>query len=227
MGTLITSSTKCLYIYTYFDYNISMNVKTDLPRIDKLRQIMDGRQGLLLTSDLAHFDIPRTYLSIMEQNGEIERVSRGVYRSASAFIEDELFSFQSRYGSTIFSHETALYLHDLTDRAPLAYSITAPSGYHSQFLNNSGHKIFYVSRNLFDLGVILMNTPHGNKVRTTDLERTICDIVRSRNQIDVQVRNMALKEYVKNKGRNLDRLHSYAKYFHIQNIVREYLEILL
>jgi predicted transcriptional regulator of viral defense system len=204
-----------------------MNVKKDSPRIDKLRQIMEDRQGLLLTSDLAHLNIPRTYLSIMEQNGEIERVSRGVYRSVSAFIEDELFSFQSRYSSTIFSHETALYLHDLTDRAPLTYAITVPTGYHSQFLNNSGHKIFYVNRDVFNLGVISMNTPHGNQVRTTDLERTICDIVRSRNQIDIQVRNAALKEYVKNKDRNLNRLHSYAKRFHIQSIVREYLEILL
>ena len=227
MGTALTSSTNCICNYTHFDYNMSMNVKNDLPRIDKLRQIMEERQGLLLTSDLVNFNIPRTYLSIMEQNGEIERVSRGVYRSASAFIEDELFSFQSRYSSTVFSHETALYLHGLTDRAPLRYSISAPSGYHSELLNNSEHRIFYVSRDLFDLGITSMNTPHGNQVRTTDLERTICDIVRSRNQIDIQVRNAALKGYVKNKDRNLDRLHTYAKRFHIQSIVREYLEILL
>ena len=206
---------------------MSINVKNDLPRIDKLRQIMNGRQGLLLTSDLAKLNIPRTYLSIMEQNGEIERVSRGVYRSVSAFIEDELFAFQSRYSSTVFSHETALYLHGLTDRAPLRYSISAHSGYHSEFLNNSGYKIFYVNRDLFDLGTISMNTPHGNQVRTTDLERTICDIVRSRNQIDIQVRNAALKGYVRNKDRNLDRFYRYAQRFHIQSIVREYLEILL
>jgi len=88
-------------------------------------------------------------------------------------------------------------------------------------------QIFYVSRDLFDLGITSMNTPHGNQVRTTDLERTICDIVRSRNQIDIQVRNAALKRYVKNKDRNLDQLYTYAKRFHIQSIVREYLEILL
>ena len=227
MELALTSSANCIYIYTYFDYNMSMNVKNDLPRIDKLRQIMERRQGLLLTSDLAKFNIPRTYLSIMEQNGEIERVVRGVYRSVSAFIEDELFTFQSRYSSTIFSHETALYLHGLTDRTPLIYSITVPSGYHSEFLNNSRHKIFYVSRDLFDLGITSMNTPHGNQVRATNLERTICDIVRSRNQIDIQVRNVALKGYARNKDRNLDRLYRYAQRFHIQSIVREYLEILL
>jgi len=61
-----------------------------------------------------------------------------------------------------------------------------------------GVQNFYVNRDVFNLGVVSMNTPHGNKVRTTDLERTICDIGRSRNQIDIQVRNAALKEYVKN-----------------------------
>jgi predicted transcriptional regulator of viral defense system len=188
---------------------------------------MKSRQGILLTSDLANFNIPRTYLSIMEQNGEIERVSRGVYRSAATFIADELFSFQSKYRSTIFSHETALYLHDLTDRAPLTYSISVPTGYHSHYLNSSRYKIFYINRNVFELGIVSMNTPHGNKVRATDLERTICDIVRSRNQIDIQVRNAALKRYAKHKGRNLDRLYNYTKRFRIQTIVREYLEILL
>lgn len=227
MFTTSISSKNILYVHTHIEYNMSMNVKTELPRIDKLRQIMKSRQGILLTSDLANFNIPRTYLSIMEQNGEIERVSRGVYRSAATFIEDELFSFQSNYRSTIFSHETALYLHDLTDRSPLTYSISVPTGYHSHFLNSNGYKIFYVNRNLFALGVISMNTPHGNKVQSTDLERTICDIVRSRNQIDIQVRNTALKRYAKHRGRNLDRLYNYAKRFRIQTLVREYLEILL
>jgi predicted transcriptional regulator of viral defense system len=188
---------------------------------------MESQQGLLLTSDLANFNIPRTYLSIMEQNGEIERVSRGVYRSTATFIEDELFSIQSKYRSTIFSHETALYLHDLTDRSPFTYSISLPTGYHSHFLNSSGYKIFYVNRNVFELGVVSINTLQGNKVKAMDLERTICDIVRRRNQIDIQIRKAALQRYAKHKDSNLDRLFNYAKRFRIQTIVRNYLEILL
>lgn len=204
-----------------------MDVKTRLSPIERLRQIMKSRAGLLLTSDLANAGIPRTYLSIMEKNGEIERVSRGVYRSAVTFIEDELFSFQAQHKSTVFSHETALFFHDLTDRTPLTYSITVPSGYHSENLNNSGYKVFYIKRNLFKLGIIPMKTPHGNEVQVTDLERTICDIVRSRSQIDIQIRNEALKRYASSKHRNIDLLLKYAERFSIQKIVREYLEILL
>ena len=203
-----------------------MAVKDKLSGVLIIREILKEQHGTLLTSDLKKVNIPRTYLSILEQNGEIERVSRGVYRATNS-IEDEMFSFQSRYKSLIYSHETALYLNDLTDRTPLSYSISIPVGYHSISLNKGGHKIFYVNRELFALGVILMKSPHGNEIRATNLERTICDVLRSRKQMDVQFVNEALKKYVIHKNRNIDQLYNYAKQFRIQRIVRTYIEILL
>ena len=205
---------------------MSMVVKHEFSQLERIRKLLDGQHGTLLTSDLAKFNIPRIYLSILEHNREIERVSRGIYRLVAS-IDDEMFNFQVRYKSSIFSHETALYLHDLTDRTPLSYSISIPVGYHSISLNEGGHKMFYVNRELFALGVILMKSPHGNEIRTTNLERTICDVLRSRNQVDVQFVNEALKKYEIHKDRNIDQLYNYASRFRIQKIVRTYIEILL
>jgi hypothetical protein len=87
--------------------------------------------------------------------------------------------------------------------------------------------MFYVNRELFALGVILMKSPHGNEIRTTNLERTICDVLRSRNQVDVQFVNEALKKYIVHKDKNIDQLYNYASRFRIQKIVRPYIEILL
>jgi len=203
-----------------------MSVKYGLSLLEQTRKILASRNGTLLTTDLAKFNIPRTYLSIMERNGEIERVSRGVYQAKDA-IQDELFSIQAIYKSSIYSHETALYLHDLTDRSPLRYSLTVPVGYHSASLIQSGHKIFYVNRNLFNTGVVTMKSAHGNPIRATGLERTICDIVRSRNQMEMLLVYEALKHYVKKNEMNIDLLYSYAKRFRVQRIIREYMEILL
>jgi predicted transcriptional regulator of viral defense system len=205
---------------------MSIIAKNAASPLDRARKILQDQHGTLLTSDLARFNIPRTYLTILERNGEIERVSRGVYR-ATASMEDELFSFQSRYKASIYSHETALYLHDLTDRTPLFYSLSVPSGYHSVGLKKSGYKVFYVNRDLLDLGVISMNSPHGNAIRVTGLERTICDVARSRNQMDLQLVYEALKRYVRRSERNIDLLYSYAKRFQIQKVIREYIEILM
>ena len=205
---------------------MSMVVIGELAQLERIKKVLEDQHGTLLTSDLKKVNIPRTYLTILEHNGVIERVSRGVYRATNS-MEDEMFSFQSRYKSLIYSHETALYIHDLTDRTPLSYSISVPVGYHSINLKETRHKIFYVNRDLFDLGVITMKSPHGNEIRTTNLERTICDVLRSRNQIDIQFVNEALKKYVVHKDRNIDQLYNYASQFRIQRIVRTYIEILL
>ena len=107
----------------------------------KIREILKKQHRTLLTSDLKILNIPRIYLSILEQNGEIDRVSRSVNQATNS-IEDEMFSFQARDKSLIFSHETALYLHDLTNRTPIYYSISVPVRYHSINLKKRGINIF-------------------------------------------------------------------------------------
>jgi predicted transcriptional regulator of viral defense system len=203
-----------------------MVVKRKPNPIEVIRNIIKDQNGILLTSDLRKHGIPRTYLSIMERNGGIRRISRGVY-SAIGDIMDEMAGIQARYKGTIFSHETAAYLLDLTDRTPLFYSVTVPAGYNATSLKASGVKVYFVNRGLYLSGLITVKSPHGNDIKTFNLERTICDLLRSRNQIDVQQINESLKRYVGKKDRNIDLLYSIAKQFSIQKIVREYIEVLL
>jgi predicted transcriptional regulator of viral defense system len=215
-----------LYNHACLTYNISMVVKFKANPIEKIRDILRDQNGILLTSDLAKYEIPRTYLSILEMNGEIQRVSRGVYSDTNYMI-DEMVSIQSRYKGAIFSHETALYLLELTDRSPLFYSVTVPTGYNATSLKAGGAKVFFVNRDLYLLGLTSMKSPHGNDIKTFNLERTICDVLRSKNRVDVQLINESLKRYVGKKERNIDLLYSYALQFSIQKIVRETIEVLL
>jgi len=192
----------------------------------KILEILKNQNGILLTSDLAKLGIPRTYLSILIKKGEIQRISRGVY-SAANYMVDEMASMQARYKGAIFSHETALYLLGLTDRTPLFYSVTVPAVYNATPLKASGAKVYFVNRGLYLLGEITMKSSHGNNIKTFNLERTICDVLRIRNQIDIQFVNEALKKYVIHKDRNIEQLYNYAMQFRIQKIVREYIEVLL
>jgi len=75
--------------------------------------------------------------------------------------------------------------------------------------------------------VITVKSPHGNPIQTFNLERTICDVLRSRNRLDIQQVNETLKRYVQKKERNIDLLYRYAGQFRIQKTVREYIEVLL
>ncbi len=162
----------------------------------------------------------------MEKKGEIRRVSRGIY-TATDSLADEMACIQARYQNAIFSHETALYLSGLNDRTPLAYCVTVPSGYNASSLKAIGVKVFFVKSDLHLLGSITVKSPQGNDIKTYNPERTICDILRSRSRIDIQIVNQAMKRYATHPERNLNRLYRYAQEFRIQKIVRRYMEILL
>ena len=202
-----------------------MAVKKKHP-LERIRGILQEQNGILRTADLAKRGIPRTYLSILEQNGEIERVSRGVY-AATDSITDDMAALQARFQRAVFSHETALYLWNLTDRSPLFFSVTVPAGYNPSSLKEQGVKVYFIKRELYPLGLATMESPQGNEIRAYDMERTICDVVRSRNQMDVQFVNEALKRYVSKPERNLDLLYHYARQFGIEKILRDYIEVLL
>ena len=126
-----------------------------------------------------------------------------------------------------YSHETALFLHELTDRDPLAYCVTVPSGYNTSRLLQEGLIVRTIKKELFEVGVCTRQTVFGSDVKTYDMERTICDILRDRNNQDAAVVSDALKRYVQRKDKNLNRLMKYAGLFQVEKVLRPYLEVLI
>jgi predicted transcriptional regulator of viral defense system len=72
-----------------------------------------------------------------------------------------------------------------------------------------------------------MKTSAGKEVPVYDLERTICDIVRSRNKLGTETFLAAIKQYAASPKKNLNRLNDYAKQLRVANILHRYLEVLL
>lgn len=64
-------------------------------------------------------------------------------------------------------------------------------------------------------------------MRSYCAERTLCDILKPRNRMDVQVTADAFKRYTAQKERNIPLLSEYAKAVRVENKVRSYLEVLL
>lgn len=210
------------------EYNISIFVKKVMimdyqQRIEKL---IEKHNGTLLSSDIDRYQIPRIYLTMMVAEGKLERVNRGVYVSVD-HVEDEMYAMQTKYPKLIYSHETALFMHGLSDRTPFEYSATVQSGYKVVTNIAERFKIFYIKNELHELGVENVYSPFGNIIRVYSIERTICDILRSRNRIDIQIINKALKQFVKLNTVDYTLLMEYAKKMKVNNVVKNYLEVLL
>ena len=194
--------------------------------IEKLKSLLEERGNTITTAEANAAGIPNEGLRILVSRGLLERVSHGVYISPEAFL-DKMYIMQKRLSKIIYSHETALFLHDLTDRDPIQYTVTVPTGYEVKRLKEENVKVFYIKKDLHELGVTEMVTVFGNNVFTYNPERTICDCVRSRNQMDISVVTEAIKRYAKLQNKDLNLLMSMAERFKIAGIIRNYLEVLL
>ena len=186
---------------------------------DTIKQIMNTNNGMLSTRMIEPLNISRQYLSIMQNNNDIEKVSRGIYLSPNAF-EDSYFSFQQKYKKAIFSHMNALYFYGMTEEFPYNYTVTVPQSYHVDTVNEKCN-VFYVSDDIYELGIVEIETPNGNKVRVYDKERCICDIIRSKGRMDSEQIKKTIKQYMQSRDKDMAKLSEYSKNMGINKKVME------
>ncbi len=193
---------------------------------EKLKQLIDKSDGYITTKEAKSYGIHREYLSLFVKEDSLIRVSNGIYQKPNTW-DDFLFEFQKKKKRLIYSHDTALFLHGLSDREPIKYSVTLPTGYNTSQINNDKIVAYTIKKGLFDLGGTKINTIYGNEIVVYDVERTICDVIRSRNKLDNNLVNESIKKYVKSQNKDLIKLMQYANSLGIQNVVKKYMEILL
>lgn len=191
--------------------------------INTIKQIMNTNNGMLSTRMIEPLNISRQYLSIMESNNDIEKISRGIYISPDSY-EDSYFSFQQKYKKAIFSHMNALYFYSMTEEFPYNYTVTVPQSYHTEGLNEKCN-VFYVSDDIYELGVVEIETPNGNKVRAYDKERCICDIIRSKRRMDTEQVKKTIKKYIQSRDVDMAKLNEYSKKMGINEKVMKMIEV--
>ena len=194
--------------------------------ITELAAIASEHGGIIEAKIAAQRGISKAMLYKLCKEEKIHRIVKGQYILPND-MQDELLAISNRSERIIFSHETALYLHGISDRTPFEHTVTAPSGCIPSAAIKSECKVYYIKPELFELGKTTLRTPAGNDVPAYDLERTICDVIRSRNKLGTETFLAALKLYAANPRKNLNQLNTYAKQMRVDKVLRQYLEVLL
>ena len=195
-------------------------------RFEILDGLVENGNGYLLTSRVLESGISKPTLAEYVKKRNMERAAQGVYLSEDTW-RDELYLLSLSNSRIVFSHETALFLHGLMEREPKSVSVTVKAGYNASHLRRKGIRVYQVKPDVADLGAAEVQTAFGNTVRAYDKERTICDILRYKDAMDVQIFQYAMKEYMADSRKNLSHLMTYAKKFQIEPAVRTYTEVLL
>ena len=193
-----------------------------MEKIEKIKEIVEKNKGILYVKDLEKYNIHRQYLKKLEEIGYLRKVARGLYVKQDREV-NEFFVIGQRYESGIYSHNTALYFYNLTDRTPLKLDMTFPSNIR---IKNDIIRSHYIKDENYLLGLTNMELKDGTSIKIYNLERTICDIIRDKNKIDPQIFNTAMKGYSKINNKDFYLLSKYAKELKIQNKLQQYMEVL-
>ena len=196
---------------------------TDKSNIEVIQELMKINNGYITSKQLSELGIHRMYLKIMEKRGIIEKLDNGIYIDINK-IPDSYYILNLNLSGVIYSHMTALYFQNLSIKAPNdKYDVTVKKNYNSIKLKK--HNVFYVSDDVYELGLTEVKTPFGNFVRVYDVERCICDIVKSKNRMDFEHVKYSIKEYFKRKDKDINKLVSYAKKLGIENKINDLVEL--
>lgn len=146
-------------------------------------EMMKHNNGVIRARDLTKARVARGNLKPLVEQGLVTRLSRGVYLRWD-MLEDELLVIQKRYPKMIFSHDLAMCFDGMGLSPYYEMTVTVPSGYKVSDRLPPYCCVFYIRKELHELGAVRLKTSYGSTVTMYDRERTICDLIRSRKRFD-------------------------------------------
>ena len=189
-------------------------------------EAMKNNNNMITTSQAVKLGFSRALLSWYVKEGVLERERQGVY-VLSDTVNDDMYAFMLHSEKIVFSHDTALFLNDLSERTPFVHTVTIPSNTRLSPGIRDECICYYIKPELYELGITDRKTTFGNRVRCYNAERTVCDLLRSRNRLDEETVISGIKKYAASTEKNLKLLAEYAPQFGVSKILRRYLEVLL
>lgn len=199
-----------------------INVEINPVILEKIK----SNKNMITTSQVIELGFTRAILSWYVKQGLLEREHQGVYILPNS-IHNDMYTLMLKSSKIIFSHDTALFLNGLSERTPFTHSVTIPSNTKlSNFLREEC-VCYYIKPELHQVGVIKKKNTLGNEVRCYNAERTICDLLRSRNRLDEETVISAIKNYAVSLEKDLNLLAVYASQFGVEKLLKTYMQVLL
>lgn len=219
----ITCTTDSLQVYLSMP---ARNANNDAA--NRALAVFRKRGGILRTKDALREGIhPRT-LYALRDDGTIERLSRGLYRLASAVPlgNPDLVAVALRAPEGVICLISALAFHELTTQIPHEVYLAVARGAAPPRIDYPPVRTFWFSGPSFSEG-IHTHRLDGVPVRIYTREKTIADCFRYRNKIGLDTCLEALRLYKQQRRTDTDALLRYARVRGVTRVLTPYLEAIL
>jgi predicted transcriptional regulator of viral defense system len=195
---------------------------------EKIVNFVNKKNNIIKIDEFKEAKIGFYYINKLIEDNYISRIGKGLYGKNTSF-NDEYFIIQNRYKNAIFSFNTALFFLNKTEVTPKIIDITIPNDYNVSSIDSTQIRLHYTSRENINLGVIKITSPFGNEIKSYNLERTICDIVKNENKcgLDIEQRNKIIRDSFINGNINGTTIIQYAKKLKCEKKIKAIMEVMI
>ena len=198
-------------------------------KYNQIKRIFEKNDGYARTQDIINAGIHTSYLYHLLEDEVISKIKRGLYHWGDNNVSDneELITVSKIVPKGVICLLSALSYYEITTISPWQYYIAIFRDDRKPVLPDYPPiNIFQFSKEQYEIGIQEIKIDN-HKIKIYDIEKTICDCLRYRNEIGMDVVKESLNEYVKRRDRNIDKLLRYADVTGIYNLLNKYLEVLL
>ena len=180
------------------------------------------KQGGFMTTSEVKSRGDYEHLRRATADGTLMRIRQGVYVETSA-LANNMIDVQRIVPNGVLCLYSAFAHYELSTHVPAATCIAIDAKRKVRLPEYPPIDLYYWKKENLDFGVVEKEIS-GYKVLITDMERTVCDAVKYRNKIGLDVCGEIIDSYLKNENRNITLLHEYAGRLRVKNTLTKYLE---
>ena len=159
------------------------------------------------------------------KNGELVRLRNGLYAKPDT-LSGSLVDIDAIIPGGILCLYSAWSYHNLSTQVPDAFYVAVSRSRKIKLPGFPDIKLIFQRNDLLEIGWVEIEE-QGIKVLITDIERSVCDAVKYRNKIGIDVMAEIIDNYLKHTNRNLSRLTEYAKKLRVYSTLHQILQIKL
>ena len=195
---------------------------------ERLEQFLREHGGFVRLEDLRQQGIDRRHLYALAEEGSVERVAQGLYRSTDVELcpADDLAEAAIAVPRGVICLVSALVYHDLTDENPSWVHMAIENKRWAPHVITPPVKAYYFSGEAFSAGIEEVQLD-GVPVRVYNVEKTLADCLKYRHKLAPGVPQAALRDYVRRHKLRADQLLHYARICRVESLLRLYMEVLL
>lgn len=167
------------------------------------------------------------YYKLLEsvRNGNTVRIKRGIYATAEQ-LADTMIDVAAIVPGGVLCLFSAWNVHGLTTSLPQAYHVAVKRGRKITLPTFPKVELHHVTDSMFNLG-IEEKIISGYHVPVYNKERCVCDAVKYRNKVGMDVCAEVVNNYLSLPDRNMSKLLDYAGPLRVKNILEQYMTIKL